>query len=87
MKNDNGFESLVLVVFSISPQFDGIGTMAQDLVTQLQLKERKSFPYFYMRYLQSRIKIYLFNDNTGHKENLTVKYIMLLSKLNTSNAT
>ena len=72
MNNDNGFDILVEVIFSISPQLGGIGLKAQDLVTPFQLLEGEYLPDFHIQDLRERIEIYLLDDKTVQKKILLV---------------
>ena len=81
MHYDNGFELLIAVVFSISPQLGVLGPKGQDLVIPLCLGEGEYLPYFHLKALTIRSEIVLTRYQTVQINNLTVKYIMELSKL------
>ena len=75
MNIDNGFDLLVAVSFSVSHQLGGLGTKDQELAILFRLGEGKSLLELLLRKVQSRIKIYMMNDETGQSNNLTGKYI------------
>ena len=65
----------------MSPQLVGLGPKAQDLVIYFSLGEGEALPQFHLRYLHIRSGIFLLQYQTVQTSNLTVKYIMELSKL------
>ena len=71
MNNDNGFDLLIYVVFSMIPQLSGRGTKSQDLVISFFLGEEETLPQFHIRALQIRSEIFLLKDETGQINNLT----------------
>ena len=54
MNNYNGFDLLIYVVFSMSPQLGGRVPKAKDLVISSCLDEGETLPQFHLRYLQIR---------------------------------
>ena len=80
MNHYNGFDLLVAVVFSVSPQLGMLWPKAQDLVISFRHGEGETLPQFHLRALQIRSEIFLFQDKTGQINNLTGKYIIKLSK-------
>ena len=59
MNNYNGFELLIDVVFSISPQLVGLGHKAQDLVISFRLGEGETIPQFHLRALHIISELFL----------------------------
>ena len=78
MNIDNGFELLVTVVFTMSPQLGGLGPKSKDLVKLFRLERREYLSQSHLKYLQSICKIYPLNDETRQTNNLTGKNIMEL---------
>ena len=76
MHYDNGFEIIIAVVFSMIPQLGGLGPKAKYLVINLRLGEGEHLPDFHPRSLDIRSELVLMKDQTGHINNLTVKYTM-----------
>ena len=81
MHYENGFELLIAVVFSMSPQLGVLLPKAQDLVIPLCLGGGEYLPSFQLRALKIRSEIVLMRYQIVQINNLTVKYIMELSKL------
>ena len=81
MNNDNRFDLIIAVVFSISPQIGGLGPKAKYLVISFFLNEGETLLKLNRIDLQIRSEIFLLKDETGHINNLTGKYIMTISKL------
>ena len=65
MNNDNGFDLIIAVVFSMSTQLGGIGPKSQDLVISIRLGELENLPQFYLRSLQVRSEIFLLQEKNG----------------------
>ena len=78
MHYDNGFEILIAVVFSMSPQLGVLGPKAQDLVIPLCLGEGEYLPDFHFRALTIRIETVLMRYQTVQINKITGKYIMEL---------
>ena len=81
MKNDNIFDLIIAVVFSMSTQLGGIGPKYQDLVISFCLGEGETLPQFHLRDLQIRSDNLLLLDKKVQINNPTGKYITELSKL------
>ena len=81
MNNNNVFNLLIDVVFSISPKLGGLVTKAQDLLISFRLGEEENIPQFHLKALRISSEILLVQDETGQINNLTGKYIMEMSKL------
>ena len=81
MHYENLFELIIAVVFAISTQIGGLGTKAKDFVIPFHLSEEETLSYFHLRTLAIRSELVLMRDKIGQINNLTVKYIMELSKL------
>ena len=81
MNNDNSFELIIAVVFSMSPLLGGLGPKYQDLVIYCHLGEGKKLPQFHLRALHARSENFLLQNKTGKINNFTGKYTMELSKL------
>ena len=64
MNNNNGFDLLIAVVFSISTQLEVLGHKAQDLVISFHLGEVETIPQLHLRYLQVRSDIFLLKYET-----------------------
>ena len=76
MNNNNLFNLLNGVGFSVSPKLVVLGPKSQDLVISFYLDEGETIPQFHIRYLHIRSEIFLLQDETGQINNLTGKYIM-----------
>ena len=81
MNNDNGFDLLIAVVFSMNTQLEGLGPRSQELFIYFRLVEIETLPQYHLRDFCIRSKHFLIKDKTGQIKNLTGKYIMKLSKL------
>ena len=78
MNNDNEFDLLIAIVFSMSNQLGGLLTKAQDLVIHFLLGEVETLPQFHLRAFHIRNEIFLLQDKPGQINNLTGKYSMEL---------
>ena len=76
MYYDNGFELLVVIVFSMIPQLGVSGPKSQDLAIPFFLGEVKYLPYFLLRALEIRSELVLMIYQAGKINNLRGKYIM-----------
>ena len=65
----------------MSTQLGGLGPKAQYLVIPVCLGEVDTLPKFHLRYLKIIIELDLLQYQTVQINSLTVKYIMVLSKL------
>ena len=81
MHYENGFELLLVVVFSTSPRLGVLGPKDQDLVIPFHLGEGEHLSDFHLRALAIRSELVLIRDQTVHIKNLTGKYIMELSNM------
>ena len=75
------FVLLIVVVFSMIPQLEGLVPKAQYLVMLCFLSEGETLPEFHFRVLTIRRESDLLKYQTGQRINLTEKYIMEMSKL------
>ena len=73
MKNDNGFELLIDVVFAISPQLDELGPKDQGLVISFRLDEGEILTQFHLRVSQIRSELFLFKYQIEKINNLIGK--------------
>ena len=62
MNNENVFDILIPVVFSISLQLGLLGTKSQELVISFRLVEGETLPQFHLIYLQVRSENFLLQD-------------------------
>ena len=81
VNNDNGFDLIIAVVFTMIPQKRVLGSKAQYIVIYFCLAEGETLPQFHLRALQIRSTNFLLQDKTGQINNLTGIYIMEQSKL------
>ena len=51
MKNENGFDLIISVIFAMSLQLGELVTKAQELVISFRLGERETIPQFYLKAL------------------------------------
>ena len=79
MNIDNGFDLLIYVVFSNSPQFGGLGTKSQEFVVSFFPGQGKTLSQFRLRDIHPQNENHPFKYDTGQKKT-TCKYIMELSK-------
>ena len=73
MQYENGFELLIAVVYSMSPQLGGIGHKAQELGIPFQISEGQPLPYFHLVSLSIRSKLVLKRYQTGQINDPTGK--------------
>ena len=64
MNNENGFDLLITVVFSVSPQLIVLRPKFQYLVISFLLGEGETLPQFHLRALHIRSEIFLLQDET-----------------------
>ena len=81
MHYENGFELLLVVVFSTSPRLGVLGPKDQDLVIPFHLGKGEHLSDFHLRALAIRSELVLIRDQTVQIKNLTGKYIMELSNM------
>ena len=64
----------------MSPQLEGLGPKAHDLIISSHIAEGENLPQFHLIDLHTRSEIFLSQDKTGQINNLTGKYIMEMTK-------
>ena len=62
MQYDNGYELLITVFFSVSPQLGVLGTKSQDLVIPFRLGEEEPLPDFHIKALSIRSELVFMRD-------------------------
>ena len=76
MNDENGFELIIAVVFSMSTQLGGLGPKAEYLVMPFRLGEGEPLSDYYLRSLAIISELVLMKYQTGQINNITGKYIM-----------
>ena len=68
MNNDNGFDLIIDVLFTMSPQLGVLVPNSQDLVISFCLGKEETLPQSHLRALQIRSEIFMFQDKTGKNQ-------------------
>ena len=74
-------ELLTAVLFTMSPQLEGLGPKTQYLVILFFFGQGEALPYFHLISLTIRSGLEFMRDQTGQINKLTGKYIKEMSDL------